>query len=52
MDKAFEGDRTRNCVVDCGTIPVAPPKKNRLKPWEYDKESYIRRNEAERFFKG
>ena len=51
MDKAYEGDRTRNCVVDCGMIPVVPPKKNRLKPWDYDKELYKQRNEVERFFR-
>ena len=51
MDKAYEGDRTRNCGVDCGMIPVVPPKKNRLEPWDYDKELYKRRNEVERFFR-
>ena len=50
MDKAYEGDRTRNCVVDCGMIPVVPPKKNRLEPWEYDKELYEQRNEVDVFF--
>ena len=52
MDKAYEGDRTRNCGVDCGMIPVVPPKKNRLEPWYYDKELYKRRNEADVFFEG
>ena len=51
MDKAYEGDRTRNCVVHCGMNPVVPPKKNRLEPWEYDKELYKQRNEVERFFR-
>ena len=51
MDKAYEGDRTRTCVVDCGMIPVVPPKKNRLEPWEYDKEFYKQRDEVERFFR-
>lgn len=31
--------------------PVVPPKKNRIDPWEYDKELYKRRNEIERFFR-
>ena len=50
MDKAYEGDRTQNCVVDCGMIPVVPLKKNRLEPWEYDKELYEQRNEVDVFF--
>ena len=51
MDKAYEGDRTRICGVDCGMIPVAPPKMDRLKPWDYDKELYKQRDETERFFR-
>ena len=31
--------------------PVVPPKKNRLVPWEYDRETYKRRNEVERLFR-
>ena len=27
---------------------VVPPNPNRLKPWEYDKELYKKRNEVER----
>lgn len=34
--------------LDRGMTPVVPPKKNRLEPWEYDKEMYKRRNEVER----
>lgn len=51
MDKVYEGDRTRNCGVDCGMIRVAPPKRNRLEPWDYDKELYKQRNEAGVFSK-
>ena len=29
-------------------MPVVPPKRTRLDPWEYDKE---RRNEVERLFR-
>jgi transposase len=28
-----------------------PPKRNRGEPWDYDRELYKRRNEAERFFR-
>ena len=31
--------------------PVAPPKSNRVAPWEYDKELYKQRNEVERLFR-
>lgn len=50
MDKAYEGNPTRKCVVDSGMIPVVPPKKGRLDPWAYDEELYKQRNEVERFF--
>lgn len=51
MDRAYEGDETRQLVFDLGMIPVVPPKKNRLSPWEYDREMYKRRNEVERLFR-
>jgi len=51
MDKAYEGDETRQLVFDLGMIPVVPPKRNRLSPWEYDKEMYKKRNEVERLFR-
>ena len=51
MDKAYEGDETRQLVFDLGMQPVVPPKKNRLSPWEYDKEMYRKRNEVERLFR-
>jgi transposase len=50
MDKAYEGDETRQKAVERGFVPVVPPKSNRREPWEYDKELYKRRNEIERFF--
>ena len=50
MDRAYEDDETRNVAVECGFIPVVPPKKNRKEPWDYDKELYKRRNEIERLF--
>ncbi len=51
MDKAYEGDETRQFALDLGFIPVVPPKSNRLDPWEYDREMYKRRNEVERLFR-
>lgn len=51
MDKAYEGDETRQLALDLGFIPVVPPKSNRLAPWEYDREMYKRRNEVERLFR-
>ena len=51
MDKAYEGDETRQLVMDFGMIPVVPPKTNRIFPWEYDREMYKKRNEVERLFR-
>ena len=34
MDKAYEGDETRQLVFDLGMLPVVPPKNNRLTVWE------------------
>ena len=51
MDKAYEGDETRQLVLDLGMYPVVPPKVNRLSPWEYDREMYKKRNEVERLFR-
>lgn len=51
MDRAYEGNETRQLALNLGFIPVVPPKKNRLDPWEYDREMYKRRNEVERLFR-
>jgi transposase len=51
MDKAYEGDETRQLVLDLGMVPVVPPKSNRLDPWEYNHELYKKRNEIERLFR-
>jgi transposase len=51
MDKAYEGNETRQLVLDLEMIPVVPPKSNRLDPWEYDRELYKKRNEVERLFR-
>jgi len=51
MDRAYEGDQTRQLVLDLMMEPVVPPKKNRLNPWIYDQEMYRKRNEVERLFR-
>ena len=51
MDKAYEGDETRQLILDLGMFPVVPPKVNRITPWEYDRQMYKRRNEVERLFR-
>ena len=51
MDRAYEGDETRQLVLDLGLEPVVPPNPNRLEPWEYDRQMYKKRNEVERLFR-
>ena len=51
MDRAYEDDQTRQRALEFGWIPVVPPKRNRLEPWEYDRVLYRRRNEVERLFR-
>lgn len=51
MDKAYEGDETRQLALDLKLEPIVPPKSNRLNPWEYNKELYKKRNEVERLFR-
>ena len=51
MDRAYEGDETRQLAVELGYVPVVPPKQNRCTPWDYDRALYTRRNEIERLFR-
>ena len=51
MDKAYEGNETRQLALDLGFEPVVPPKSNRIESWEYNREMYRRRNEIERLFR-
>ena len=51
MDRAYEGEETRQLVLDLGFEPVVPPKTNRKDPWDYDRDLYKRRNEVERLFR-
>ena len=51
MDRAYEGDETRQLVLQLGFAPVVPPNPNRRHPWAYDRNLYRRRNEIERLFR-
>jgi transposase len=51
MDRAYEGNETRQLALDLGYSPVVPPKCTRIEPWEYDRAMYRRRNEVERLFR-
>ena len=48
MDRAYEGNETRQLALDLGFTPVVPPLKTRRNPWVYNREKYRRRNEIER----
>ncbi len=51
MDRAYEGNETRQLALDPGFIPVVPPLSTRIEPWTYSKAWYRRRNEIERLFR-
>ena len=51
MDRAYEGNETRQLALALGFTPVVPPLRTRVHPWEYDREMYKRRNEIERLFR-
>ena len=51
MDRAYEGNETRQLALDLGSIPVVLPMKTRIEPWKYDRQMYKRRNEVERLFR-
>ncbi len=51
MDRAYQGDETRQLALDLGFTPVVPPLSSRVDPWDYDREMYKRRNEIERLFR-
>ena len=37
MDRAYEGNETRQLVLALEMVPVVPPKSNRVDPWRYDR---------------
>ena len=43
MDRAYEGNETRQLALALGFTPVVPPLSTRVDPWEYDREMYKRR---------
>jgi transposase len=51
MDRAYQGDETRQLALELGFTPVVPPVSSRLTPWRYSKAWYKRRNEIERLFR-
>lgn len=51
MDRADEGNETRQLALDLGWEPVVPPPPRRAQPWAYNTEVYKRRNEIERLFR-
>lgn len=51
MDRAYEGNETRQLALELGFTPVVPPLKTRIDAWTYDRELYKRRNEIERLFR-
>ena len=50
MDRAYEGDQTRQLVLDLGMIPVVPPKSTESIPGSTT-TPYKKRNEIERLFR-
>ena len=36
MDSAYSGNETIQLALDLGFIPVVPPPRTRVEPWEYD----------------
>ena len=51
MDLAYEGDETRQLVLELGFTPVVPPLQTRRDSWAYDRFIYRRRNEIERLYR-
>ena len=51
MDRAYQGDETRQLALELGFNPVVPPLSTRINAWEYDRVMYRRRNEIERLFR-
>ena len=36
MDRAYEGNETRQLALNLGFVPVVPPLSTRIDPWAYD----------------
>jgi transposase len=50
-EKAYEDERPRVTARELRYTLVAPPKRKRVRRWEYDKELSKRRKEEEGFFR-
>ncbi|MDG2403429.1 MAG: IS5/IS1182 family transposase, partial [Paracoccaceae bacterium] len=46
----YEGDETRQSVLNLAMTAVVLPKANRLVKWDYDRTIYKCRNKVERLF--
>ena len=44
-DRAYEGNETRQLVLELGLIPVVPPKSSSLNSWKVRSRLYTKRNE-------
>lgn len=51
IDRAYEGDATRELAQALGFVPVVPPNPQRKQSWSLDKPRYRSRNEVERLFR-
>jgi len=51
MDRAYEGNETRQLALELGFTAVVPPHPLRTNPWIVKKAWYRRRNEIERLFR-
>lgn len=51
MDRAYEGDETRQLVLELGFEQVVPPNPRRRDSWLHDRTLDARRNDMERLFR-
>ena len=49
-DKGYDANWLRQVLIKRGITPCIPPKRNRTKPIEYDKELYKQRHKIENMF--
>ena len=49
-DRAFDADWLRAALTEAGIEPVIPPKSNRRRPAEFDRDTYKWRHLIENFF--
>lgn len=49
-ERAYDSDAIRALIAAAGKEAVIPPRSNRRRPADYDKEKYKERNKVERLF--